>query len=810
MSQELERVEYLPVLALRGLVLFPGVVLHFDIGREKSAKALNVAMQADQRIFLTAQRDIADDDPGVDGLFRIGCIAHIRQVLRSGEHAIRVVVEGESRGAALAIYEDGECFMGNIQPRESTQPHCSVAYQEAMIRHVRSTFGEYASYSPKLPPDIGMAVLGSDDMDWLADYIAANIPISVEYKQELLTIFNPVKRLERLAVILEKEINYLALEAEINDKVRDAMDENQRDYYLREQMHVIADELGYEESPEEECDRYNKAIAALQAPEEIKGKLKKEADNLFKMPDGSHEATVVRGYLDTVLEMPWGIYSTDKIDLKKAGAMLEKEHYGMKQVKERILELLAVYRLKPDVKGQILCLVGPPGVGKTSIAKSVAACMGRNFARVSLGGVHDEAEIRGHRRTYIGAMPGRIMNALKTAGTANPLVLLDEIDKLASDYKGDPSSALLEALDPEQNNTFTDHFLDLPFDLSKVLFLTTANDSSRIPGPLLDRMEVIELSSYTREDKFQIAKKHLLKKQLAAHGLTGRTCRITDSALYGLIDSYTREAGVRSLERKISALCRKAAVQLVAAAAEKVTIGGGDLEILLGPAKYKNDKLLKQDTVGVINGLAWTSVGGCLMQMEVSVLDGKGNLVLTGSLGDVMQESAKAAVSYVRSKWKELGIPCDFYKTKDIHIHATEAATPKDGPSAGVTMTTGLVSALTGIPIKRDIAMTGEVSILGRVLPIGGLKEKTMAAYAAGVKTVFFPSENIPDLEEIDPLVKEHLNFIPCTDVWTVINGALTRPIGRPVATEPIPDELYPPVVTPKSRKQRGTANELQ
>lgn len=801
--------EYMPVLALRGLVLFPHVLLHFDVGRKKSVNALNLAMSGDQRIFLTAQRDIVDDEPAAEDLYRVGCIAKVRQILRSSGDVVRVVVEGESRAVALSIDESADCFMGEIQPKASKKARVGADYKTALVRHIRTLFGEYAAVCPKLPPDVGMSVLGNDDPDFLSDYIASNIPISLEYKQEMLEQFNPVKRLELLATMLLSECEFLRLENEIGEKVREQIDENQRDYFLREQLKVISEELGDDESPEQESDAYRNKIEKLAAPDEVKTKLFKEVDKLLKMPSGSHEATVVRGYLDTCLALPWGVYTTDKFDLEKAGKLLDRDHYGMEKVKERILELLAVYRLNPDIKGQIICLAGPPGVGKTSIAKSIANCMGRKYYRVSLGGVHDEAEIRGHRKTYIGAMPGRIISAISHAGSSNPLILLDEIDKLGNDYKGDPASALLEALDSEQNSTFRDHFIDMPYDLSKVLFLTTANDLSTVPAPLLDRMEVIELSSYTREDKFRIAKGYLVKKQFAKHGLSAKTCKLDNSAIYALIDSYTRESGVRKLERSIGTLCRKAAVKLISENAGKVVFKAADLEELLGPAKYKNEMLLPKDEVGTVNGLAWTSVGGELMQLEVAALDGKGGIEMTGSLGDVMKESAKTAVSYVRSIAADIGVPRDFNRRKDIHIHATEAAVPKDGPSAGVTMVTALVSALTGIPVKRDVAMTGEISLRGRVLPIGGLKEKSMAAYRAGIRTVFIPADNLPDLREVDSAVKAAITFVPVENVWSVITGALSEEPGRQPA--PRQENIAIPAKAVKTEKSRGgRQNELQ
>ncbi len=800
MPNDTKEIRVLPVLALRGLVLFPGMMLHFDVGRPKSVAALNQAVAADQTIFLTAQQDIREDDPAPQGLYQIGCLARVRQVLKLPGETLRVLVEGLQRAVCLEMLRTEPGMLGQIAPCKQMPVRTSASYQEALLRHARSLFEQYAALAPKLPPDVSVAVLSAEDPGQLADYLAANLAIPMEDKQAVLEELHPVRRLEKLVQVLTKECEVLALDMEIAEKVKGQMEDNQRDYYLREQLKAVSEELNDGDNPAEEAEVYKEKINALKAPDEIKEKLCKEADKLARMPMGSHEATVVRGYLDTCLELPWGVYTKDKIDIEKARKQLDKDHYGLEKVKERILEQLSVFALKPDITGQIICLVGPPGVGKTSIAKSIAACMGRKYARLSLGGVSDEAEIRGHRKTYIGAMPGRIINAIRQAGSSNPLLLLDEVDKLGRDYRGDPSAALLEALDAEQNYAFRDHYIELPFDLSRVLFLTTANTLDTIPGPLLDRMEVIELPSYTREDKFQIARRHLVKKQLEKHGLTAASCRIADSTLYSLIDNYTREAGVRKLERAIASLCRKAAKRL-ASGEKKVSIKASDLKELLGPAKYRPEQILREDQVGVINGLAWTSVGGELMQLEVAALEGTGKVSLTGSLGDVMKESAQTAVSYVRSKASSLGIPADFYKNKDIHVHATEAAVPKDGPSAGVTITTALVSALTGIPVRRDVAMTGEVTLRGRVLAIGGLKEKSMAAYRAGVKTVFIPAENEPDLAELDQKVKEHICFVPVEDVGTVIRKALVTP---PKPLPPAGCTPTPPLDKPAEPAAKG------
>lgn len=765
----------LPLLALRGLVVFPGMKVHFDVGRRKSTEAIQLAMRRGRNIFLLAQRDMRTDDPGMDDLYTVGCIAKIEQVLKLNGESLRISIEGISRATLLEIYNNDPCLMANVSVLADTSYRCTANYAEAMIRKAKELFEEYASAAPQLAPDVILTVAASDNMSYLADYIISNLPVDLDDKQYLLEQANPLKRMKLLLQLLNRERQILAIDSKINEKVRERLDDNQREYYMREQIRVLSEELYGEDSPDEEADRYREKIKALQASDEIKNKLLEEAGKLAKMPQGSHEGSVIRGYLDTCIELPWGVYTKDRIQLKAAERQLANSHYGLKEVKQRILEMLAVRGLSENIKGQVLCLVGPPGVGKTSIGKSVAECMGRRFARVSLGGVSDESEIRGHRRTYIGSMPGRIINAVKLAGSSNPVILLDEIDKLYASFHGDPSAALLEALDPEQNSTFKDHYLDLPYDLSRVLFITTANSMEDIPAPLLDRMEVLTIAGYTREDKFQIAKRHLLPTQLRLHGLTRATCKISDDALLSIIDFYTREAGVRQLNRSIASLCRKAAYKVMnGEAAVKIT--AKNIEDYLGIKKYRIDHLLPKNSVGIVNGLAWTAVGGELMQLEVAAIQGSGKIELTGSLGEVMKESAFAAVTFVRSRAGALGIDPDFYKNTDLHIHATEAAVPKDGPSAGVTITTAIVSALTGQPILRDIAMTGEVTISGRVLPIGGLKEKSMAAYRAGVKTVFIPEENRRDLEELDPVVKANVRFIPVAMVDEILALAFEKP----------------------------------
>lgn len=781
----IENTKILPALALRGLVCFPGVMLHFDVGRKKSIKALNAAMEKGQRIFLVSQKNVYDEEPSDDEIYDIGCVARICQVLRMSDDSVKVLVEGLYRAKMVELDSSGSFLTAKVKKCEIPLVRNRKVYLETLARKIRFEFESYASKGIKLAPDIAATVASNDDVGFLADFITFNIPVPVDDKQFVLEQLNPVTRAKVALELLGKEGQIIDIDRKIGEKVRTQIDDNQREYYLREQIKAINFEL-YGDTAEDEADEYSAKIEKLKADDSVKEKLKAELTKLQKMPVGSHEGTVVRGYLDTCLSLPWNTYTDSKIDISKSEKILDRDFYGMEKVKERIIEQLSVYMLNPDIKGQIICLVGPPGVGKTSIAKSIAECMGRKYARISLGGIHDEAEIRGHRKTYIGAMPGKIINAVKDAGSSNPLILLDEIDKLASDYKGDPAAALLEVLDKEQNHTFVDHFVDMPYDLSRVVFLTTANNASTIPAPLLDRMEVIELTSYTRQEKFEIAKRHLVKKEIKNHGLCGKTLKIEDEALFDLIDFYTREAGVRKLERTIATLCRKSAKLIASGEKKSVKISSAVLSEMLGKHKYLPEEILKNDEVGIINGLAWTSVGGEVMQMEVSVMEGTGKIELTGSLGDVMKESAKAAVSYVRANAEKYLINPDFYKTKDIHIHATENAVPKDGPSAGVTMTTALVSALTGVPVKRDVAMTGEVTIRGRVLAIGGLKEKTMAAYRAGVKTVFIPKANERDLAELDKTVLSNIKFVTAENVETVINGALAFPKSEEEAYIPV------------------------
>ncbi len=772
--ETLSNAAVMPVVALRGLVVFPGMFIHFDVARSKSVSAVREAMNGDRKIFLVAQKDIGVEEPEAEDLYEIGVIASVCQTLKiSGkeEGPIRVAVEGICRAKLNSLINGAGMLMGTVSTVSERIPSgVTRDYSSALIRHTKDLFGEYSDVAPRLPSDMSMSVINEYNAGKLADYIAGNIFLEYYDRQSVLERLNPIKRLEDVCVLLSREINLLSLEAEINDKVQSRIDDNQRDFYLHEQMKVISEELG--DSSEDEVAEFREKISALNCDDEIKEKLFKACSRLEKYQPQSPEAAVERNYLDACVALPWNVYSADNTNIKRSAKILDEDHYGLKKVKQRIIELLAVRSIAPDITGQIICLVGPPGVGKTSVARSIARAMGREYVRISLGGVKDEAEIRGHRKTYIGPMPGRIIDALQKAGTANPLILLDEIDKLSSDYKGDPTSALLEVLDPEQNNSFRDHYIELPFDLSRVLFITTANLEQNIPEPLKDRMEVIELGSYTREEKFHIAKDHLIKKQMKKHGLSAKELKITDAALREIIDGYTSEAGVRKLEQKIAAVCRKAALN-TAEGGGKMTVKPADLYDLLGSVRYKREKLCEGGQVGVVNGLAWTAVGGEMLNVEAAVMDGTGKLELTGSLGDVMQESAKAALSVIRSRAGTLRINGDFYKTKDIHIHVPEGATPKDGPSAGVTMATALLSALTGTAVRGDVAMTGEITLRGRVLPIGGLKEKSMAAFRAGVKTIIIPADNISDLDEVDEAVKENIRFIPVKTIDSVWSEAM-------------------------------------
>ena len=773
-NTEFNEFMHMPIVALRGLTVFPGMNLHFDVGRKKSIAALKNAMNNDQRIFLVAQKDAGVNEPELDDLYEVGVVCEIKQMIKiPNSPNLRVAVEGLCRGDLITIIQPKPFLVGVINEiDEKIAPQ--TPENNAYARLLKDEFENYALKIAKVSNEVISKIISINEIGELADFICANTFFDYPDKQKILNEFDPQKRAEMLFALLKNENLTLNIEAEIQEKVNKEVYKNQREYYLREEMKVIADQLGDGENPIEEADEYREKIDALKCSDEIKVILYKECDKLMKMPLGSHEATVVRNYLDKCLEIPFGIYTKNSINLEKSRKILDKDHYGLDKVKTRIIESLAVYKRNPGYAGQIICLYGPPGVGKTSIVKSLAKSMNRNYVRVALGGIHDEAEIRGHRKTYIGAMTGRIIDALIKSGSMNPIILLDEIDKIGNDYKGDPSSALLEALDPEQNASFTDHYIDFPIDLSKVLFITTANDVSTVSAPLYDRMEVIELNSYTADEKFNIAKKHLIKKELLKHNISPKEFKISDAALYKIIDCYTKEAGVRGLEKQISNLCRKAATALEEGETVfKVT--PKNLNKYLGIEKYEKDLSLEKDTVGVVNGLAWTQVGGTMLPIEVSALKGTGKLELTGNLGDVMKESAKTAVSYIRYKSDEYGIDSDFYKTKDIHIHAPEAAISKDGPSAGLAITTAILSEMTGIPIKANVAMTGEISLKGRALPIGGLKEKSMAAYKAGCDTVIIPKSNYKDLQEISSEVKQAVKFITVEYFDEILPIALTK-----------------------------------
>ena len=769
----------MPVMALRGLTIFPNMLLHFDVGRETSIRALDEAMATGQSIFLVAQRELSVEEPRFEDLYGVGTISSIRQILRLPGDNVRVMVEGVARGQLHSLTQTSPFLQGVVEEIPAQEEVRRSARTEALIRRTYELFERYIDLAPRMTPDILLSVLSSEDPGYIADYIAQNIVMRSGDKQAVLEELRPVRRLERLNRILTREVEILELELDMQNKVRDHLTQNQKDYFLREQLKVLKQELGEDDQGESEGAEYRARIDKAKLSEETAEKLRKEVSRLEKQPFGSAEATVIRNYLDTVLELPWGKHTRERVDVEGARKVLDADHYGLQKVKERILEFLAVKQLAPEIKGQILCLVGPPGVGKTSIAMSMARALNRKLARISLGGVHDEAEIRGHRKTYVGAMPGRIIAAVRQAGSCNPLLLLDEIDKLGSDHRGDPASALLEVLDAEQNSTFRDHFLEVPFDLSEVLFITTANTTETIPRPLLDRMEVIELTSYTDEEKLQIAKAHLLPKQRKRHGLKASQLKLTDDAIREIITAYTKESGVRLLERELASVCRKAAMRIVSGQAKGVHVTGDNLEELLGVRRYHPERLPRTEQVGVVNGLAWTSVGGELLEVEVNVVPGTGKVELTGNLGDVMKESAHAALSYIRSRAQRLGIEADFYQTKDIHVHFPEGAVPKDGPSAGIAITTAMVSALTGAPVRRELAMTGEVTLRGRVLPIGGLKEKTMAALRNGIKTVILPADNVKDLEEIDQTVRSALHFVPVEQVDTVLAEALDLSLAQ-------------------------------
>ena len=760
----------MPILALRGLTIFPGCVLSFDVEREISIHALERAMEGDQYIFLVAQREIGAVQPEEKDLYAVGTVSLIRQILRIGSSTVRVMMEGRTRAKLRRLWQTEPYLQGNVEPIRELKSRISAFQLEALLRQTYANFSEYASLAPRLGEEVSSAVMEDRDPGHLADFIAQNIALRYQDKQAILEESRPVLRLRKVNELLARESEVLGFEQELEGKIRREIGEVQREHIIREQIRLLQQELGEDE--DSELGEYRTKILERGLDGEIESKLLKEVDRLAKQPYSSAEAAVIRNYLDVCLDMPWGVETKERASVDAARKILDRDHFGLEKVKERILEFIAVRQINPQAKGQIICLVGPPGVGKTSVAISVASALNRKLARLSLGGVRVEADIRGHRKTYIGAMPGRIVSAITQSGSMNPLLLLDEIDKMGSDFRGDPASAMLEVLDSEQNHAFRDHFLEIPVDLSRVLFITTANTTSTIPRPLLDRMEVIELTSYTDEEKLQIARQYLLPKQMKEHGIAKRALRVGDDAIRAAITGYTRESGVRGLERLMAKLCRKTAMRLVSGSVKRVTITADNLGDFLGVRRYL-PPMLDQDPVGVVNGLAWTETGGELLEVEVCVLDGSGKLELTGNLGDVMKESAQAAVSCIRNRASQLGIDPAFYKEKDLHIHFPEGAVPKDGPSAGVAITTAIVSALTGKRVRSDVAMTGEVTLRGRVLAIGGLKEKTMAAKRSGIHTVILPRENERDLQEIDPVVRQSLRFVTAESIETVLETAL-------------------------------------
>ena len=767
----------LPLIPLRGLAIFPYTILNFDIGRESSLKALDEAMLGDELIFLTSQKEAEIDEPTEEDFYHVGTICKVKQMIKLPGDTVRVLVEGISRGTIEEINQDKGYFEAVIDEIVYNEDEIVNDMEvEALIRNVLESFEEYINIGNRVSPEILVSLEEIENPDRFVDTIASNIYLKPEQKQQILEEFDIAKRLELLYSILLEEIDILKIEKKITLRVKKQMNKVQKEYYLREQLKAIQKELGEEEDISSESQEYREKLKKIKAPKETKAKIQKEIDKFSRISPASPDISVSRNYLDTIFSLPWNKETKDKLDIKKAKEVLDKEHYGLEKVKERILEFLAVRSLSKSLKGPIICLVGPPGVGKTSIAKSIAASLNRKFVRISLGGVRDEAEIRGHRRTYVGAIPGRIINGVKESGTKNPVFLLDEIDKMASDYKGDISSAMLEVLDPEQNKNFVDHYLEIPFDLSKILFVTTANSLSTIPGPLLDRMEIIELSGYIEEEKLNIAQKYLLVKQIEENGLKEDFVKIDDETMRDIISYYTREAGVRTLERTIGKICRKIAKKYVEdPTLTEVVVKKEDLEEYLGKDKYTFDLAGVKPEIGMVTGLAWTAVGGVTLNVEVNVLKGKGQVVLTGQLGDVMKESAQTAISYIRSISDRFDIPDDFYQTKDIHIHIPEGATPKDGPSAGVTMATAVISALTKIPVRCDVAMTGEITLRGRVLPVGGIKEKLLAAHRAGIKKVLLPEECKAQLDEIPQNVKDQMEFVLVKHLDEVLEHALVK-----------------------------------
>ena len=806
MPRYIEKAEKLtlPVIPLRGIVAFPSIPLNFELEREISKNACQAALNGDMMVFLLTQKDINIDDPKESDLYSVGCVAKIKQSLKKPQGGnIRVVAEGYCRGSVIELRKERGCFYADVMSKTITADFSmSDLKTEAIITETMNTLDEMLRYLPSFSDDFFATASSITNPGLLADFIASSVFVRFQDKADILEVFDPMKRAEKAIILMRSEMKLLQAELEIQRKVKKAIDDNQRDYYLREQLKAIESELGIDEDSAE----LTKKAAAVDLPKEVRERIEKEIAKLAKTPGGSPEAAVIRNYVETCLEIPWSKKTKDRVDIDAARKILDADHDGLNKIKERILEYLAVKQLNPELKNQIICFVGPPGVGKTSLGASIARAMKRKYVRVSLGGIRDESDIRGHRKTYIGSMPGRIITALTQCGSLNPVMLLDEVDKMCSDVHGDPASALLEVLDGEQNKAFRDHFIELPVDLSDCMFIATANTLDTIPRPLLDRMEVIELHTYTPSEKLAIAKNHLLPKQLKRHGLNKRMLKITDGAIEEIIAGYTRESGVRNLEREIASLCRKGAKVLVEEESKSLTIDKADMEAYLGPRKIIDDRLSDGDLVGVTNGLAYTEVGGDMLKVEILAVDGSGKIELTGTLGDVMKESAHIAVTYARAHSAEYGIPADFYKTKDIHIHVPEGAVPKDGPSAGVTMTTSLVSALSGIPVRHDIAMTGEITLTGRVLAIGGLREKSTAAYAMGIRTILIPADNMRDIAELDPVVAKEVKFIPCTTLEDVLRVALVREkafdfdLSEPAETEKKDENK---IVPPASKRKR-------
>ena len=765
----------MPAVALRGMVILPGMVAHFDVSRAKSIKAVEEAMMDEQKIFLVAQKDVEQENPDIEDLFKIGIIAEVKQVIKLQNNIVRILVEGKERAELSAFLENPDYLLAEIiRFDEEVDDGLPEEAKEAMLRSIQETFGKYVVVNPKMGKELQRQLSEITDLEKLMNQLANSLPVHFGEKQKILDAVSMTERYEVLMALLLKEIEITAIKNDFQAKVKAHVDKNQKEYLLREQMKVIREELG-EDNTESDADHFMDALGKIKADKEVKEKIKKEIDRFKNISSSSSESAVARGYIETLLELPWNKTSRDNKNLKNAEQILNADHYGLEKVKERMLEFLAVRNLTSKGESPIICLVGPPGTGKTSIARSVAKALDKKYVRISLGGVRDEAEIRGHRRTYVGAMPGRIVNGLRSAGVKNPLMLLDEIDKMSSDYKGDTASALLEVLDAEQNKKFRDHYVEIPIDLSEVLFIATANSVQDIPRPLLDRMELIEVTSYTENEKLHIAKEHLLTKQMERNGIRPEQLAITDKAMAKIISGYTREAGVRNLERKLGEICRKAARPLYEGEKEKIKVTEQNLEKFLGKEKYSFDKKNDTDEVGIVRGLAWTSVGGDTLEIEVNIMPGKGEFQLTGQLGDVMKESAQAGISYIRSVSEEYHIPKKFFQENDIHIHIPEGAVPKDGPSAGITMATAMLSAITKTPVRADVAMTGEITLRGRVLPIGGLKEKTLAAKNAGIKTICVPKKNEKDIDEISPEIKKGLKIVFVEQMKDVLDVAFAK-----------------------------------